>query len=135
MRALLLVFGLIFLVACLPAGPTGHATAPPTHFQDGSQVLISASVDEPTFGVYPVRITVFGDRVYPTVLVNGEEHTLAGPEAGRWLMHRGSRVFFLPEGEHTIHAFSCLESFWGWKCGCRSADDCGHWMQRSVIVG
>ncbi len=135
MRAVLLVCALVFLVACLPQGPTGNAIAPPTHFEDGGQVLVLATVGEPTLGVFPVRVDVLGDRVYPMILVNGDVHSLSGNSAsGEWLMNRGSRTLFLEEGSHTVHAFSCVESFVGWKCGCLSADDCGHWMERTVIV-
>lgn len=135
MRAVLFTLSLVFLVACLPQGPTGNAVAPPTHFEDGSQVLVRAVVGEPTLGVYPVRVDVLGDRVYSTILVNGEVYSLSGEVAsGGWLVNRGSRMVFLEEGSHTVHAFSCVEGFLGWKCGCRSVDDCGHWMERTVVV-
>jgi len=129
------VCGLLFLVGCLPQGPTGNAVAPPTHYEDGSQVLVSASVGEAVMGIHTIRLTVYGDRVYPLILVNGEPQELIGRAvSGNWLSYSGSTMVFLEPGTHTVHAFSCVESFVGWKCGCRTADDCGHWMERTVVV-
>lgn len=135
MRTVVLVLALAVFAACLPQGPTGHAIAPPTHFEDGSQVLVKSVVSDPVMGVHTVRIDVLGDRVYPTVLVNGNEMRLSGKSiSGDWIEGVGSVVVFLEEGEHTVHAFSCLEDTFGWKCGCRSRSDCGHWMERTVVV-
>jgi hypothetical protein len=135
MRAVALALGLLLLAACMPQGPTGQAVAGPTHWVDGSSVLVKAQVFDSLIGDPTVRITVVGDIVYERVIINGEEHVLAGQRfRGQWLSERGSVVVRLPPGEYSILAYSCFERFSGWDCGCQKEGDCGHWMERSLRV-
>lgn len=126
--------GLLGITSSTPHGPTGFTIAPATHYVDGSEVLIKADVLDAPLGPSPVKITVLGDLVYKTVLVDGEEYSLLGDEVSdEWYARRGTIILRLEPGEHVIHGYSCLDEA-GWKCGCLNEDNCNNWMSRTVLV-
>ena len=118
MKWLLLGLCLSFLLACTPSGPTGLAVAPPTALSDG-RLLVSVDVLPVRFGLAPVKVVVSDGLVYRTLLVDGVAHELSGSYVSDgWLSGSGSVVVWLPPGEHVVHACSCEDSFFGWRCGC-----------------
>lgn len=129
------VAGLAGLATLLPNGPTGNAIAPPTHWVDGSERLITYQVLDAPAGNTPVRIRVHGDIVYKTVLVNGEPYELTGKDVdNQWLEEEGAIVLRLENGEHIVNAYSCQDTLTGWKCGCVNDNNCNNWMQRKIVV-
>lgn len=135
MRLSLPAFCLLFvLAACMPGPPTGDVVAPPTHFLDGERLVTFSLIDN-GFAGKGAHITVRGDLVYDVVLVDGREYRLSGNALrGDWLTDEGSVIAFLPPGEYDVQAYSCFESSFEWKCGCKNPDDCGHWMYRTIMI-
>lgn len=134
MRSAVLLAVFVLLVACSPQPPTGNTVARSAHWENGDPLIIAQPLS-PVFDMTPVRVSVQGDLVYSTLIVDGASRNLSGdPRSGPWLSGPGTAVVYLSPGEHELRAYSCFDTLTGWECGCKRTGDCGHWVARTITV-